>query len=121
MRGSEGEKSTLFSIIWVSVTLFLRLLLETGLPFYIVIRPREGLAVCRDTAIPPFLSYFQTLSIGLALWIEPTASRFAVKLSTDRANPVVGGMPVDDFVTASLIPQGERWGNWSAMLQMIQF
>ena len=91
MWGSEGEKSTLFSIIWVSVTLFLRLLLETGLPFYIVIRPREGLAVCRDTAIPPFLSYFQTLSTGLAPWIEPTVSRFAVKRSTDWANPVVGG------------------------------
>ena len=52
--------------------------------------PRKGLTVYRDIATPPFLSYFQTLSIGLPPGIEPTASRFAVKRSTDRANPVVG-------------------------------
>ena len=39
---------------------------------------REGLAICREKAVPSFLSYFKTLSIGPALGIEPTnCGRFA--------------------------------------------
>ena len=37
--------------------------------------------------VPLFLSYFKTLSIGLAPGIEPATSRSAVKRSTDWANP----------------------------------
>ena len=36
--------------------------------------PREGLAVCRAKRVPLFLSHFKTLSLGLALGIEPTAT-----------------------------------------------
>ena len=36
--------------------------------------PREGLAVFRAKRVPLFLSHFKTLSIGLALGIEPTAT-----------------------------------------------
>ena len=36
--------------------------------------PREGLAVCRGKRVPLYLSRFKTLSIGLALGIEPTAT-----------------------------------------------
>ena len=43
--------------------------------------PREGPAVCRSTAVPSFLSYFKTLSIGPAPGIEPTTSLTAVKYS----------------------------------------
>ena len=48
--------------------------------------PREGLLVCRVKAVPSFLSYFKTLSIGPAPGIEPATSRSAVKRSTDWAN-----------------------------------
>ena len=37
-EGRREKKSSLFSIILVSMRLFLRLLLETGLPFYVVIK-----------------------------------------------------------------------------------
>ena len=40
--------------------------------------PREGLATCGTKGVPSFLSYFKTLSIGLALGIEPTTSHSAV-------------------------------------------
>ena len=43
----------------------------------------EGLAICRAKVVPSFLSYFKTLSIGLAPGIEPATSRSAVKHSTD--------------------------------------
>ena len=36
--------------------------------------PREGLAVFRAKRVPLFLNHFKTLSIGLALGIEPTAT-----------------------------------------------
>ena len=36
--------------------------------------------------VPSHLSYFKTLSISLALGIEPVTSRSAVKRSTDWAN-----------------------------------
>ena len=58
-------------------TLFLYLLLETGLPFYVVIQATQA------KVTPSFLSYFKTLSIGLALGIKPSASYSAVKCYTD--------------------------------------
>ena len=74
--------------IWVSMysmkvlllllgTLFLYLLLETGPPFYIVIQATQA------KVTPSILSYFKTLSIGLALGIKPLTSYSAVKCSTD--------------------------------------
>ena len=45
--------------------------------------PREGPAVCSAKAVPSFLRYFKTVSIGPAPGIEPAISRFAVKRSTD--------------------------------------
>ena len=53
--------------------------------------PHEGLAVCRAKAVPSFLSYFKTLSIGLALGIEPPTFHSAVKRSADWAtrNPAL--------------------------------
>ena len=53
-------------------TLFLRLQLETGPPFYV------GLACCRAKGVPSFLGYFKTPSIGVASGIEPATSRSAV-------------------------------------------
>ena len=49
--------------------------------------PREGLAICRAKAVPSFLSYSKTLSVGPVAGIEPATSRSAVKRSTDWANP----------------------------------
>ena len=63
-------------------TLFLHPLMETGLPFYVVI-----LAACSAKEVPSFLSHFKTLSNGPAPGIEPATSRSAVKRSTDWANP----------------------------------
>ena len=53
--------------------------------------PHEGLAVCRAKAVPSFLSYFKTLSVGPAPGIEPPTSRSAVKRSADWAthNPAL--------------------------------
>ena len=48
-------------------TPFSRLLLETDSSF----EPREGLAFCRAKAVPSFLSYFKTLSIGPARESKP--------------------------------------------------
>jgi len=45
--------------------------------------PREGLAICRAKAVPSFLSYFKTLSIGPTQGIEPATSLSSVKRSTD--------------------------------------
>ena len=44
---------------------------------------REGLAPWSAKEVPSHLSYFKTLSIGLALRIEPATSRSAVKRSID--------------------------------------
>ena len=66
-------------------TLFLRPQLETGPPFYVVIRASRRSSHMQ--AVPSFLSYFKTLSIGPVPGIEPTTSRSAVKRSTDWANP----------------------------------
>ena len=61
-----------------------RLLLETGPPFYVVIRATRSSSCLQDkvTVVPSFLSYFKTLSVG------PANSRSAVKRSTDWADPV---------------------------------
>ena len=48
---------------------------------------REGLAACSGKAVPSFLSYFKTLSIGLATGIEPATFPSAVKRSIDWAYP----------------------------------
>ena len=40
--------------------------------------PREGLAACSAKAVPSFLGYFKTLSIGPAPGVETTTSRSAV-------------------------------------------
>ena len=60
--------------------------------------PREGPAVCSAKAVPSFLSYFKTLSIGPAPGIEPATSRSAIKRSIDCASLVAvtrggGGTP----------------------------
>ena len=51
--------------------------------------PREGPAICRVKLVPSFLSYVETLSIGLVLGIKPATSRSrsAVKCSSNWANP----------------------------------
>jgi len=43
--------------------------------------PRKGLAFCMAKAVPLFLSYSKTLSIGPATGIKPTTSHSAVKHS----------------------------------------
>ena len=55
--------------------------------------PREVLAACSAKAVASFLSYFKTLSIGLA--IEPVTFRSAVKRSTDWANPTAVNIEVN--------------------------
>ena len=60
--------------------------METGPPFYVVIRTSEGQAVCSAKGVPSFLSYFKTLNIDPAPGNEPATSRSAVKRSTDWAN-----------------------------------
>ena len=45
--------------------------------------PRKFRTVCRAKAVPSFLSYFKTPSIGAAPTIEPVTSRSAVKRSTN--------------------------------------
>ena len=50
---------------------------------------REGLAICREKAVPPFLSHFKSLSVGPIPGIEVATSRSAVKHSTGWANPAV--------------------------------
>ena len=57
--------------------------METGPPFYVVIRATRRLAVCSAKEEPSFLSHFKTLSNGPAPGIEPATSRSAVKRSTD--------------------------------------
>ena len=62
-------------------TLFSRALPEGGT------EAREGLTICRAKAVPSFLSYFKTLSVGSVPGIEPVTRRSAVKRSTNGANP----------------------------------
>ena len=62
--------------------------------------PSEGLAVCTAKAVPSFLSYLRTLSIGPAQEIEPATSRIVVKRSSaDWASPgaVVNGAAMGEL------------------------
>ena len=59
--------------VLIEDTIF-RLLLETGPPFYVVIRAREGPDACSAKGVSSFLSYFKTLSIVLAPGIETATS-----------------------------------------------
>ena len=47
------------------------------------LEPRNGLAACSAKGVPSFLSYFKTLSNGVAPGIEPVTSSSVVKRSTD--------------------------------------
>ena len=69
-------------------TLFLRLLLETGPPFYVVIRAtrRFSRLKCKEISFISQL-FLKTLSNGPASGIEPATSRSAVMRSTDWADP----------------------------------
>ena len=67
-----------------------------------LIRATRGLAICRAKAVPSFISYFETLSIGLAPGIEAATSRFAVKRSTDRANLAAVEVPITTQSIAGL-------------------
>ena len=70
---------------------------------------REGLAVFMAKALPSFLSYFKTLSIGPVPGIEPATSRSAVKRSTDWAtkHSIV-------FYQQKLMEEGlETWLQWT--------
>ena len=60
----------------------LRLQLETGPLFYVVIQGTKGLAACMAKGVTLFLSYLKTLSIGPAPEIKLATSRSAVKRST---------------------------------------
>ena len=63
--------------------------MESGPPFYVVIRATRRSRCCSAKEVPSFLSHFKTLSIGPAPGIEPTTSRSAVKRSTDWVNPAM--------------------------------
>ena len=58
-----------------------------GPPFYMVIRVTWRSSRCRAKEVPSFLSYFKTLSIGLAPGNEPATSLSEVKHSIDWTNP----------------------------------
>ena len=57
------------------------------------IRATRSLAICKAKAVyvTSFFSHFKTMNICPVPGIEPSTSRFAVKLSTDWANPPGGG------------------------------
>ena len=70
-------------------TLFLRLQLEMGPPFYIVIWAAQR-SSCLQGKGGNFISqFFKTPSIGPAPGIEPLTSHSAIRHSTDWANPAV--------------------------------
>ena len=52
-------------------SLFLRLLTETGPPFFVVIRATRRSSRLQYSGVPSFLSYFKTLSAGPALGSNP--------------------------------------------------
>ena len=70
-------------------TLFFCLPLEMEPPFYMAIcaTQRSSLFAVQRAGKPSFLSYFKTMSIGAAPWIESTTSCSAVKCSNNWANP----------------------------------
>ena len=61
----------------------LRLLMETGPPFYVDIRARRRSSRLQGKGSTFISQLFKTLSIGAAPGIEPATSRSAVKRSTD--------------------------------------
>ena len=67
------------------------LLLETGRPFYVVIRlasSHKDLAVCKAKKFPSFFSHFKTLNIGPTLGIETRGlPRSTVALSSELVLP----------------------------------
>ena len=72
--------------VYSSVNVFSnKLLIEANIFKTDILRSalRKGLAVFRLKAVPSFLSYFKTLSIGLVVGMEPATSRSVVKYSTD--------------------------------------
>ena len=72
--------------IYLSVNVFSYKLLTEGNIFNTAIfrsEPSEGLAVFRLKAVPSFLSYLKTLSIGPVPGIQSTTSRSVVECSTD--------------------------------------
>ena len=82
MVNCSGKKA-----LYLSVNVFstkVRLLLETGPPFYVVIRATRRSSCLQDkgTVVASFFSYFKNLSAG------PATSRSTVKRSTDWADPV---------------------------------
>ena len=70
-------------------TLFFCLPLEMEPPFYMAIwaTQRSSLFAVQRAGKPSFLSYFKTMSIGAAPWMQSTTSCSAVKCSNDWANP----------------------------------
>ena len=82
MVNCSGKKA-----LYLSVNVFstkVRLLLETGPPFYVVIRATRRSSCLQDkgTVVASFFSYFKTLSVG------PATSRSTVKRSTVLADLV---------------------------------
>ena len=72
--------------VYSSVNVFSNKLLIEGNIFKTAIlrsELREGLAVFKLKAVTSFLSYPNTLSIGLVPGMEPTTSRSVVKYFTD--------------------------------------
>ena len=95
-------------------------LLETGRPFYVVIRlasSHKDLAVCKAKKVFSFFSYFKTLNIGPALAWESKPAVFchlqSCALSTELVLPrsdMKGGRLAEDFLfskrTSSSRPMG---------------
>ena len=63
--------------------IFLRLLLETGPPFYVIVLAKRISNRWLAKAVSLFLSYFKTLSIGTNPEVEPLTSPSEVKRSTN--------------------------------------
>ena len=81
---------------------FLRFLLETGPPFYLVIRAtRRSHRLQYKGSTFTVYSYFKTLSICPTPGIEPATFRSAVKRSTDWANATVVKILVLSIVSIS--------------------
>ena len=68
--------------------------METGPPFYVVIRATRRPSRLKDKGSTFISQLFKTLSIGPAVRIEPMTSRSAVKRSTDWAKPAAVYNPI---------------------------
>ena len=62
--------------------------------------PKEGLAICRAKAVPSFLSYFKTLSIGPVLAIESMTS-LSTMLSVKLTNLILKKILVCTYMKRS--------------------